>query len=57
MANERDETRAHEYTVTNFTADRSLSGTEATAANIAATLATLISDLIESGAISGSVSA
>lgn len=57
MANQRDETRVHEYTVTSFTADRALAGTESTAADIAAVLATLISDLIEDGVISGSVTA
>ncbi len=52
----RDETRQHNYTITNYSADRSLSATEAGAANIAATLATLIQDLKEKGIISADVS-
>ena len=43
------------YTVTNFTADYSISGTESTAANIALTLVTLIRDLIRKGIINGTV--
>lgn len=54
-SNQRDETREHEYTITNFSADRSLASDEGTAANIAATVTTLISDLIENGVISGTV--
>lgn len=53
--NQRDETGNHEYTITSFSADRALAGNESGAANIAATLTTLISDLIEAGIISGSV--
>jgi len=43
------------YTVTNFTADYTISCTESTAANIAATLTTLIRDLIAKGIINGTV--
>lgn len=44
------------YTVTNFSADRSIAGNESTAANIAAVLATLVNDLITQGVLKGSVS-
>ena len=50
----RDITSA-EYTITSFSADRTLASSESGAANIAATLTTLISDLIDQGIISGSV--
>ena len=43
------------YAVTNFTADYTISCTESTAANIAATLTTLIRDLISKGIINGTV--
>jgi hypothetical protein len=43
------------FTVTNFTADYTISGTEAGAANIAATLTTLIRDLIAKGIVNGTV--
>jgi len=45
------------YAVTAFTADRSLAGTESGAANVAATLATVINDLIAAGIFSGTVAA
>ncbi len=43
------------FTITNFTEDLSLSGTEAGAANIAAVLTTLIKFLIEQGTLNGTV--
>lgn len=43
------------FAVTNFTEDLSLSGTETTAANIAATLATLINELQKMGIIQATV--
>ncbi len=48
--NEKD-LQQTKFTITNFSADYSLSGTEAGAANIAAVLATLIRDLSELGII------
>lgn len=39
------------FTITNLTPDYSLSGTESTAGNIAAVLATLIRDLAQTGVI------
>jgi hypothetical protein len=54
VRNQRDIT-SPAYTITNFSADRSLSATEAGAANIAATVTTLINDLIDQGVISGTV--
>lgn len=45
------------YTITAWTADRALAGTEATAANVAATLATVINDLIQAGILKGTVAA
>lgn len=48
---------ASAYTVTAWTADRTLAGTESTAANIAATLATVINDLIAAGILKGTVAA
>lgn len=53
---ERDITPAA-YTVTGFSADRSIAGDESTAANIAAVLATLVNDLIAQGTLKGTVSA
>lgn len=40
-----------DYTVTNLTPTRSISGTESTAANIAAVVATLVNDLITAGVL------
>ncbi len=45
------------FTVTNWTEDLTLSGTESTAANIAATLATVIKELQDQGILNGSTSA
>jgi|APSaa5957512622_1039677.scaffolds.fasta_scaffold02343_22 hypothetical protein len=45
------------FTVTNWTEDLTLSGTETTAANIAATLATVIKELQDQGILNGSTSA
>jgi hypothetical protein len=47
---------ASAWTVSNFSADRTISASESTAANIAASLATLVNDLIAAGVIKGSVS-
>ena len=54
--NARDN-EAAAYTVSSFSADRSIAGNESTAANIAAVLATLVNDLIEQGILNGTVSA
>jgi hypothetical protein len=43
------------YTITSFSADRTFAGNEGTAANISATLATLIRDLITAGILRGTV--
>ncbi len=56
VKNERD-ISSPAYTVTTFSADRSLAGDESTAANVAAVLATLLKDLIDQGVIAGTVSA
>ena len=56
MARSERDITSSAFTVTNFTEDLSLSGTESTAANIAATLATVINELINQGILSGSVS-
>lgn len=48
---------ASEFTVTNWTEDLSLSGTETTAANIAAVLATVIKELQEHGILNGTTAA
>ena len=45
------------YTISSFSADRTLASNESTAANVAATLTTLIKDLIDQGVIAGTVSA
>ena len=45
------------FTVTDYTQDLSLSGSESTAANIAAVLATVIKNLIDLGILNGTVSA
>ena len=57
--NARDNTGdlAPAITVTNFTEDLTLSGTEATAANIAAVLATVIEQLQKQGILNGTVTA
>ena len=54
--NVRDNSSAT-FTVTNYTEDLSLSGTEAETANVAASLATVINELIELGILNGSVAA
>jgi hypothetical protein len=46
---------ASAWTVTNFSADRTISATEATAANVAASLATVVNDLIDAGVLKGTV--
>ncbi|KKN18385.1 hypothetical protein LCGC14_0956360 [marine sediment metagenome] len=56
VKNERD-ISSPAYTITSFSADRSLASNESSAAAIAATVTTLINDLIDQGVISGSVSA
>lgn len=48
---------ADKFTVTNYTQDLSLSGTESTAANIAAVLATVIKNLQDQGILNGTTSA
>lgn len=45
------------YTITSFSADRSMAGNDTTAAVVAATLATLINDLIDAGILRGTVAA
>ena len=55
VPNQRD-INSPAYTITTFSADRSLAGNESTAANIAATLTTLIKDLIDQGILDGTVS-
>lgn len=54
MTDNEKNVRQTKFTVTNFTPDYSLSGTEAGAANIAAVLATLIRDLSVKGVINPS---
>ena len=56
VKNERD-ISSPAYTITSFSADRSLAGNESGAANVAATVTTLIKDLIDQGVIAGTVSA
>ena len=51
MARSGRDITSPEFTITSFSADRSLASNEAGAANIAATLTTLISDLIDQGII------
>ena len=51
----RDETRVHEYAVTNITTDRALDCNANSDLATADVLGTLISDLIEAGIISGTV--
>lgn len=51
----RDETRKHNYTVTNITVDRALDCNANSDLATADVLGTLIQDLIERGVISGSV--
>ena len=55
MATQRDETRVHEYTVTNWVADRALDCNGNSDLATADVLGTLIGDLIEAGVISGSL--
>ena len=59
VRNERDNTGvlAPAITVTNFTEDLTLSGTEASAAAVAASLATVIQQLQKQGILNGTVSA
>ena len=59
VRNEKDNTDelAPLFTVTNFTQDLSLSGTESGAANIAAVLATVINQLQKQGILNAAVSA
>ena len=47
--------RSSIFAVTNYTEDLSLSGTESTAGNIAAVLATLINSLKEKGIIEATI--
>lgn len=54
--NERD-ISVPDYTVTSLSDDRSIAGNESTAANIAAVLATLVSDLQNKGILGGTESA
>ena len=54
--NSRDN-EAAAYTITSFSADRAAAGNESSAAAIAATLTTVINDLIEQGILNGTVSA
>lgn len=51
----RDKGSSSEFAVTSYTEDLSLASNEATAANIAAVLGTLIKVLIENGVINGTV--
>ena len=55
VPNQRD-INSPAYTITSFSADRSLAGNEGTAASIAATVTTLIKDLIDQGILDGTVS-
>ena len=55
VPNQRD-INSPAYTITTFSADRSLAGNESGAANIAATVTTLIKDLIDQGILDGTVS-
>ena len=55
VPNQRD-INSPAYTITTFSADRSLAGNESSAAAIAATLTTLIKDLIDQGILDGTVS-
>ena len=57
MARNSRDNEAAAYTVSSFSADRSIAGDESTAANIAAVVATLVNDLIAQGILNGSVSA
>ena len=57
MAKDERDIVSPAYTITSFSADRVLAGNESGAANIAATLTTLINDLIDQGVIDGTVSA
>ncbi len=55
MSNDRDETRLHEYAVTNIAEDRTLDCNANSDLATADVLGTLIQDLIEAGVISGTV--
>ena len=57
VRNQKDNTNilATAYTITNFGEDKSLSSTEAGAANVAAVLTTVIRDLIRQGILIGTV--
>lgn len=54
-SNVRDETRQHEYAVTNISVDRALDCNGNDDLATADVLGTLINDLIEAGVISGTV--
>ena len=56
VPNQRD-INSPAYTITSFSADRSLAGNEGTASAISATVTTLINDLIAQGILDGTVSA
>lgn len=51
----RDRVEGSEFAITSYVEDLTLASNEATAANIAATLGTLIKVLIEKGVINGTV--
>lgn len=57
MARSERDITSPAFTITSYTQDLTLAGTEAGAANIAAVLATVIKELIDQGILSGSVSA
>jgi len=56
-ARDKRDLRPPVYTVTAWTADRALAGTESTAADIAAVLATVIKDLQGLGILKGTTAA
>ncbi len=56
VPNQRD-INSPAYTVTSFSADRAIAGNDSSAASIAATLTTLIKDLIDQGILDGTVAA
>ena len=55
VPNQRD-INSPAYTVTQFSADRTIASNEAGAANVAAVLATVVKDLIDQGILDGTVS-
>ena len=57
MARNARDNEAAAYTVSSFSADRTIAGNESTTVNVAAVLATLVNDLIAQGILNGSVSA